>query len=52
MKADRTGMVVKVNDPEAFFDSVIDLVKESGCELYTMQSLDDDLESIFHYLVG
>jgi ABC-2 type transport system ATP-binding protein len=52
MKDGRKGLIVRVSDPEAFFDSVADLVAESGCELDTMQSLDDDLESIFKYLVG
>jgi ABC-2 type transport system ATP-binding protein len=52
MKEGRKGLIVRVSDPEAFFDSVAELVAESGCELDTMQSLDDDLESIFKYLVG
>jgi ABC-2 type transport system ATP-binding protein len=52
MKEGRKGLIVRVSDPEGFFDSVTDLVTESGCELDTMQSLDDDLESIFKYLVG
>jgi ABC-2 type transport system ATP-binding protein len=52
MKEGRKGLIVRVSDPEAFFDSVVDLVRESGCDLDTMQSLDDDLESIFKYLVG
>jgi ABC-2 type transport system ATP-binding protein len=52
MKVGRKGLVVRVSDPEAFFDSVAELVRESGCKLDTMQSLDDDLESVFKYLVG
>jgi ABC-2 type transport system ATP-binding protein len=52
MEPGRKGLIVRVSDPEAFFDSVPDLVRESGCELDTMHSLDDDLEAVFKYLVG
>jgi ABC-2 type transport system ATP-binding protein len=52
MGKERRGLIVRVLDPEAFFDSVPDMVRESGCELDTMQSLDDDLEAVFKYLVG
>jgi len=52
MRSERKGLVVRVMDPEAFFDSVPDLVREAGCELDMMQSLDDDLEAVFKYLVG
>ncbi len=52
MKFERKGLIVRVMDPEAFFDAVPDLVREAGCELDTMQSLDDDLEAVFKYLVG
>ena len=52
IRKERGGLIVRVMDPEAFFDSVSDLVRESGCELDTMQSLDDDLEAVFKYLVG
>ena len=51
MGKERRGLIVRVLDPEAFFDSVPDMVRESGCELDTMQSLDDDLEAVFKYLV-
>ncbi|HEY3420051.1 MAG TPA: ABC transporter ATP-binding protein [Methanomassiliicoccales archaeon] len=52
MRPERKGLIVRVSDPEAFFDSVADLIRESGCDLDTMQSLDDDLEAVFKYLVG
>jgi ABC-2 type transport system ATP-binding protein len=52
MTSERNGLVVRVADPETFFDSIADLVRESGCELRTMKSLDDDLEAVFRYLVG
>ncbi len=52
LRPDRQGMSVKVDRPEEFFDEVPGLVAESGCELETMNSMDDDLESVFRYLVG
>jgi ABC-2 type transport system ATP-binding protein len=52
MRDERRGLTARVSDPEAFFDSIPDLIKETGCELETMQSLDDDLEAVFRYLVG
>ncbi len=51
MKAERKELIVRVTDPEAFFDSLADLVRESGCDIDSMQSLDDDLEAVFKYLV-
>ena len=52
MRAERKGLIVRVTDPETFFDSLADLVRESGCDLDSMKSLDDDLEAVFKYLVG
>ncbi|MCX6650388.1 MAG: ABC transporter ATP-binding protein [Methanomassiliicoccales archaeon] len=51
LRPDRTGMFVKVDKPEDFFNAIPDLVAEAGCELERMESLDDDLESVFRYLV-
>jgi hypothetical protein len=42
---------VKVSQPEEFFDAVPDLIRESGSTIERMESLDDDLESVFRYLV-
>ena len=52
MRPDRLGMFVRVDRPEEFFDSLPDLVARTGCELERVESLDDDLESVFRYLVG
>ncbi|NLX47398.1 MAG: ABC transporter ATP-binding protein [Euryarchaeota archaeon] len=52
MRPDRLGMFVRVDRPEGFFDSLPDLVARTGCELERVESLDDDLESVFRYLVG
>jgi len=51
MTEDRRRLTVKVARPEEFFDSVPELVLATGCELESMYSLDDDLESVFKYLV-
>jgi hypothetical protein len=51
LRPDRKGMFVKVDRPEDFFNAIPDLVNEAGCELERMESLDDDLESVFRYLV-
>ena len=52
MRPDRLGMFVRVDRPEGFFDSLPDLVARTGCELERVESLDDDLGSVFRYLVG
>jgi ABC-2 type transport system ATP-binding protein len=49
---DRKGLSVKVNRPEDFFDSVPELLKNPAWELESMHSTDDDLESVFRYMVG
>jgi ABC-2 type transport system ATP-binding protein len=52
LRPDRMGMYVRVDRPEEFFDSLPELVAGTGCELERVESLDDDLESVFRYLVG
>lgn len=49
---DRSHVVLQVTRPEEFFNSVPDLVKETGANMSKMYSLDDNLESVFRYLVG
>ena len=51
LRADRSGMFVRVDRPDEFFDSLPQLVREAGCGLERVESLDDDLESVFRYLV-
>ncbi len=51
LRPDRLGMYVRVDRPEEFFDSLPQLVTETNCELERVESLDDDLESVFRYLV-
>jgi ABC-2 type transport system ATP-binding protein len=51
LRPDRKGIVVRVDRPEQFFDVLPDLVRQAGADLGRMESLDDDLESVFKYLV-
>ncbi len=48
----RKGMVVQVSRPDEFFDSLPGIVEELGCNISRVYSLDDNLESVFRYLVG
>jgi len=49
---DRKLLTVEVLRPDEFFDAVPELIRETGCLLESMRSLDDDLESVFKYLAG
>lgn len=51
LRPDRLGMVVRVDRPEMFFDRLPELVRRAGCQLERMESMDDNLESVFRYLV-
>ena len=48
---ERKGLIVRVSDPEAFFDSRCGPGPGIGRDMDSMQSLDDDLEAVFKYLV-
>jgi len=49
---DRSNVVLQVTKPDEFFNSMPGLVAETGCRMRKMYSLDDNLESVFRYLVG
>ena len=49
---DRTKITVRVTQPDAFFDDLPGLLETTGSKVERMYSLDDNLESIFKYLVG
>jgi ABC-2 type transport system ATP-binding protein len=49
---DRSHVVLQVTRPDDFFNSMPDLVRETGANVSKMYSLDDSLESVFRYLVG
>ncbi len=48
----RESITIRVTQPDEFFDSMPALLENSDCKLDKMFSLDDNLESIFKYLVG
>ena len=48
----RNSLIVKVSIPEEFFNSMPELVESTGAGVERMYSQDDDLESVFKYLVG
>ena len=47
----RRSLVVQVSKPDEFFNAMPSIVGELGADMHKMQSLDDDLESVFRYLV-
>jgi len=49
---DRRSAIVQVQQPDEFFNAFPSLVEELGCEVDKVYSLDDNLESVFRYLVG
>jgi ABC-2 type transport system ATP-binding protein len=51
-KPDKSCVIVQVSKPDEFFDEMPFLVEELGCNVTKMYSLDDNLESVFRYLVG
>jgi ABC-2 type transport system ATP-binding protein len=51
LREDRKGITAMVSKPDAFFDSLPTMLERSGSELERMESTDDDLESVFRYLV-
>jgi ABC-2 type transport system ATP-binding protein len=48
----RNSLTVKVTIPEEFFNSMPELVEKTGAKIERMYSQDDNLESVFRYLVG
>jgi ABC-2 type transport system ATP-binding protein len=49
---DRSHVVLQVTKPDDFFNAMPKLVSELDCEVRRMYSMDDNLESVFRYLVG
>lgn len=48
----RNSLLVKVGVPDEFFDDMPALVGSTGAEVERMFSTDDNLESVFKYMVG
>jgi len=45
-------ILVKTNNPDSFYSNITDVVINNKIRLRHLSSVDDDLESVFHYLVG
>ena len=48
----RESITITVTKPDEFFDAMPEMVKASEANIEKMYSLDDNLESVFKYLVG
>lgn len=49
---EKRKIVVQTLQPREFYDKLPAIVEESGAQLYEMTSADDNLESVFQYLIG
>ena len=52
VRVDDDGIIVDVNDVTAFRTSVLRSAKAAGVRVEAVQPLDEDLESVFRYLVS
>jgi hypothetical protein len=48
---DADGLVVETSAPLEFYGEVPRLAQRAGTHLYGIEGLDEDLESVFRYLV-
>ena len=49
---DGDTLTVRTRDPETFYRDLPDLVVRAGVPVQSLESLDDNLEAVFRYLVG
>lgn len=49
---DRQGVFVKTRNQEAFYTLLNRIVVESGMNIETVTPVDDDLNAVYHYLIG
>lgn len=49
---DRQGVFVKTRNQEAFYALLNRIVVESGLNIETVTPVDDDLNAVYHYLIG
>jgi ABC-2 type transport system ATP-binding protein len=52
LHADGRGLLVRTRDAEAFYRLVQGLIVEEGAEIDTVAPADDDVHSVYQYLVG
>jgi ABC-2 type transport system ATP-binding protein len=49
---DRQGVFVKTRNQEAFYALLNRIIVESGLNIETVTPVDDDLNAVYHYLIG
>jgi ABC-2 type transport system ATP-binding protein len=49
---DRLGVFIKTRNADAFYSQLNRLVVEKGLNLETVTPVDDDLNAVYHYLIG
>jgi hypothetical protein len=49
---DRHGVFFKTRNADAFYTSLNRLVVERGLNIETVTPVDDDLNAVYHYLIG
>jgi ABC-2 type transport system ATP-binding protein len=49
---DRQGLLVSTRNPDLFYDLLNQLVVEGACEVDSVAPADDDVHSVYEYLIG
>ncbi|MCI0664695.1 MAG: ABC transporter ATP-binding protein [Acidobacteria bacterium] len=49
---DKHGLFIKTRDADSFYLMINRIVIESGMEIETITPVDDDLNAVYHYLIG
>jgi ABC-2 type transport system ATP-binding protein len=52
MHNDRQGLLVSTRDPDLFYDLLNQLVLEGAVEVSSVAPADDDVHSVYEYLIG
>jgi len=51
-KGERRNLKIEVTRPDEFFEDIAGMIKDIDLDIEMMYSLDDNLESVFKYLIG
>lgn len=52
MHADGRGLLVSTRDPDLFYEALNQLVLEGGVDIESVAPADDDVHSVYEYLIG
>jgi ABC-2 type transport system ATP-binding protein len=52
IQPDGRGLLVRTRDADAFYRLVQQLIVEQGLEIETVAPADDDVHSVYQYLIG